>query len=514
MNRSWFIYGIIGLLCLGLIPATGAGHASIVTHDPAEIDGQDVFPDHCSTVPDRYPCDSSHDDDENTEGESPTEGGGGESSPRETENTEDEDNGDTGSGGEDSGNGPIQVDIPNPLSVDFSPPNAREVIASVARDGQRALYEGTRRTINNANSYLFSLPAPGQPDDPSTWVNPERGWWSGVTDAYWALSFIAILTLIPWTMLAMGQDARRQRATFRRVAVGFGMILAGPVVMPMGYHVGSVFAQAIAPSGTEFLQTPGNLARLGIGIGMALVIAYVNLASVLLALIAYYTLYVVAFFVAALWPLYWGLYAAPFRTLQTAGSVGIGAYMTLPIILVTQTSVLRILFSLPLEGLDIVTTVIVTVGGLIIGFFVLPRVLFNRLAPRAVAALSRSIDRKTVDRVKKKRKRISKGLRQQFQQARPGVHSRIQDVRSRVSGTSSVGNGGIGVPSRRRLPSRRTPRLPEGDTPELPGDDTPQLPARKPADREDGNPPQPTPRQRQRKQRRIDQATDPDRFSN
>ncbi|SFS09988.1 hypothetical protein SAMN05216559_3635 [Halomicrobium zhouii] len=393
------------------------------------------------------------------------------------------------------------------------------MVTSVARDGQQAIHDGVLDAIDNANAYLFSLPAPGQPDDPASWADPERGWWSGVMESYWILSFIAILTLIPWTMLAMGQDARRRRSTFRRLAIGAALILTGPVVMPLGYHIGSVFAQAIAPSGTEFLQTPGNVARLGIGIGMALLIAYVNLAAVLFALLAYYTLFVVAFFVAALWPLYWALYAAPFRTLQTAGSVGIGAYMTLPLILVAQTAILRVLFALPLEGLDIVTTVIVTVGGLFVAFFVLPRVLFDRLAPRAVAALTRSIDQRTVDRVKQKRKRIAKGLRQQYRQARPGVPSGVRDIPTRVGGSAT--NGTVGVPTSRQLPEKRTPRLPEkqtprlpgGETPELPGERTPRLPAKKPADRSNDEARR-LARQRRRKQRRIEHATDPDRFSN
>ncbi|WP_226013632.1 hypothetical protein [Halomicrobium salinisoli] len=347
-----------------------------------------------------------------------------------------------------------------------------------------------------------------------------------MTNAYWILSFIAILSLIPWTMLAMGQNAQRRRTTLRRVAIGFGMILAGPVVMPMGYHVGSVVGQAIAPSGTEFLQTPGNLSRLGIGIGMALVIAYINLIAVIVALLAYYTLYVVAFFVAALWPLYWGLYAAPFRTLQTAGSVGIGAYATLPLILVVQTAVLRILFSLPLEGLDIVTSVIVTVGGLLIAFLVLPKVLFNRLAPRSVAALSRSIDQQTVGRIKQKRKQISQGLQRQFRNARPGVQSRIQDVRSRVAGRSRA-NGGFGSSAQRPLPSGRRSRQPDERTPQLSGrqpsglpepdalvlpesDEHLELPERMPANPAARH--RLRQRQRQRKQREIDRVTDSDRF--
>ncbi|WP_226023663.1 hypothetical protein [Halomicrobium salinisoli] len=347
-----------------------------------------------------------------------------------------------------------------------------------------------------------------------------------MTNAYWILSFVAILSLIPWTMLAMGQDAQRRRMTLRRVAIGFGMILAGPVVMPMGYHVGSVVGQAIAPSGAEFLQTPGNLARLGIGIGMALLIAYVNLIAVLVALLAYYTLYVVAFFVAALWPLYWGLYAAPFRTLQTAGSVGIGAYATLPLILVTQTAVLRILFSLPLEGLDIVTSVIVTVGGLLIAFLVLPKVLFNRLAPRSVAALSRSIDQQTVGRIKQKRKQVSQGLQRQFRNARPRVRSSIQDVRSRVAGRSGT-NAGYGSSAQRPLPSGRRSRQPDERTPQLSGrqpsglpepdglvlpetDEHLELPNRMPANPAARH--RLRKRQRQRKQREIERVTDSDRF--
>lgn len=293
----------------------------------------------------------------------------------------------------------------------------------------------------------------------------------------------------------------------RRVAIAFGMILAGPVVMPMGYHLGSVLAQAIAPSGSEFLQTPGDLSRLGIGIGMSLLVAYLNLIGALVALIAYYVLYIVAFFVAALWPLYWGLYASPFRTLQTAGSVGLGAYMTIPVIVIAQTAVLRILFSLPLSGLDIITSVIVTVGGLFAAFLVLPKTLFNRLTPRAISAMSRSVDEQTVDRIKQKRDEISRGLRQKFQEARPGVRSGIQGIRARVSG-SSAGQGGASVPSQRQLPTKRTPRLPDGEAEETP----PALPATKPANRPDGDP-GPTPQQRRRKRRRIDQATDSDRFS-
>ena len=142
----------------------------------------------------------------------------------------------------------------------------KEWFMSTAADGSVEAYE---TLMEELNQLLYTLPAPGVPDDPMSWYTPDNGWWPDVMGLYWMFGSVSVGVLI----LAGGasfivDDPSMSKGYLRLSVLGIFAILAGPLFIGAYLHFMNLLSLAVAPSGEEFLEGPENMAQLAAGSGL------------------------------------------------------------------------------------------------------------------------------------------------------------------------------------------------------------------------------------------------------
>lgn len=270
----------------------------------------------------------------------------------------------------------------------------------------------TESMINDLGWMLVSVPAPGNTTEPGTWypgfaspVNSTKvnntgnytasndvgslgtinkrtdpilpGWIS--LDKWWESSwkiYVGLAALVTSPLLVLGVfawakpgRAREREKRLQDVFVAFMLVLFGVVVMPGILHGANLLSTGVIPGGQELLRTPGNMAKLGIGL------LSINLATVAIALVFGFIQWLMLFFVAALWPLYAALWASGSKTAKSYSKLGFSLFGLLLGVKFLQALWLRFIFWLPLGFGDPVTSIFslfTIIFGVFIGFVVFP----------------------------------------------------------------------------------------------------------------------------------------------
>lgn len=230
---------------------------------------------------------------------------------------------------------------------------------------------------------LFSaMPAPGQYDDPSTWVAPENNLWSTVWDIYqwtWALS---ILISAAGLTAAFRHDSTYEvRQALKAHFKGFVLAATTFPVCAAILHITSRISLAAAPGSEEFLGSIQGVAKLGTGALMAVLGAYfatsVMLVGTAVLAIQYFLVHVTVF----MWPLGWVL--RPFGgTLRSIGDIPIFLFVFLCALNIAQALLLRFLFAIDWASgpLGPALGLIVTTVGLGFVLYKLPKELLMQAA--------------------------------------------------------------------------------------------------------------------------------------
>ncbi len=199
--------------------------------------------------------------------------------------------------------------------------------------------------VAELNYLLYTLPTPGEATDPMSWYLPDNGWWPEFMTFYGIMSSAAFAILVPSLMLAMiKNDSRetRQRARFAIKAIG--MILAGPLLIGAFLHTFNGVNVALAPSGEEFMSTPGDAAQLGVGATLFLLLLKFYAIVVFLGLVFQLAQFVLTHIAVAMWPVSWGFRAFPSPTFEAVGEFGVNTLPLLVLLNFGQVSILRLLF--------------------------------------------------------------------------------------------------------------------------------------------------------------------------
>lgn len=251
---------------------------------------------------------------------------------------------------------------------------------------------GAASVVQELNAIKFGVPAPGTIGNFASWLNPTNGKWPTVMPIYEAFSALAL-----GPVLAMGAyrtfaaDPYERRDEFRKLAKSGGLIVLGLILVPAYLHGMDVLARALAPDGKEFFATPGNAAKLGIGLTLGAAALTVNagivLLSVAMLLVQDYLIYVAVMF----YPL--GVLALSSRlsTIQYIGAVPMTMIVFLGALKPIQAGILRFTFSLPLsfgEPAASLETLIITMAALLIAFIVAPIKGTLKAVPNAVVSIA------------------------------------------------------------------------------------------------------------------------------
>ncbi|WP_129116611.1 hypothetical protein [Halegenticoccus tardaugens] len=253
--------------------------------------------------------------------------------------------------------------------------------------------------VDGFNHIMFTVPAPGEPLDPVSWYTDDSGWWPGTYVMFWISAAISMVLYIPAVAFGVDKPNSNERtATLLRIVKAFAIgTLFGIPVLAMGGHAINAFSLAIAPSGTEFMETPGDVSKLGLGLifGFALVIA--KSGVVFVGLLALLGLWFLMFVCYAFWPLCWAFAVQESSNVRNVGYVGIATYVILLAINFFQTGILRFLYHLPFSVGDINGTLLalaVTIVGLTVALIALPIGGFEKLLPASAAVMGQRAARK------------------------------------------------------------------------------------------------------------------------
>ncbi|WP_246989150.1 hypothetical protein [Halorientalis marina] len=259
---------------------------------------------------------------------------------------------------------------------------------------------GIEDLLDQFSDIVYGVPAPGSATDPTSWATPSSDWWQGLQVAYGLIAFVSLLLLMPAGMAAFDtSDPRRRRQSIRRVVQSVVMIAFGWLLFPVGFHGATVVADVLAPSGGEFIRTPVNFSRFGIGVVLVAILLLIESGIVLLGLLVMFVQWALAYLTAGMWPLFWSLRGQPNFYLRSIGRMGLAAYFALIVLKIIQAALARILFNLPVDGSDFLLTLLVTAVGLLLIFVVLPHMLLRLGLPRVTTIRrSRRLQSKLPDR--------------------------------------------------------------------------------------------------------------------
>lgn len=275
------------------------------------------------------------------------------------------------------GSGPV---FPSP--EEFAEAVAEWIVASISA--------GLEKFIDTFNRVMFGLPAPGAWEDPDSWVDPTDGWWAGVWETYLILVPIGVFMGVSAATLALSKPPAERRQRFLTAAKALGLIVFGFPFLAAVLHLGNALSIALAPAPEEFLSTPGNTAKLGVGVVLGLAVIIVDATVVVIGLAVLFIQYFLVHILVALWPLFWGVRALPFDVARPFGDVGVAGLGVLILLKIFQTATLRFLFEIPWETGQpgaLLFSLVGTIVGLVVATLLLPVVAVKKALPAAMLAV-------------------------------------------------------------------------------------------------------------------------------
>ncbi len=258
------------------------------------------------------------------------------------------------------------------------------------------LQAGISSLVTSFSEYILGLPAPGQADDPSSWVTA-GGVWQAVYAIYGIMSALAIAFLTPSFMVATDTKQKRKRnARFAELGKAAFFIILGIPITAFFLHFGHSLVMTIAPSDTEFFVNSASLTNLGIGIIFGSLLIAIKSTTVLFALGFAVVIYLLTLLSVALWPLFWATRVQPENTVKSFGIVGLSIFPQLILLKFLQVSILRFLYYLPIDTLgNSVFKLVATTIGIGITFIGLPYIFLTKLLPGAAMVIDRGADSTT-----------------------------------------------------------------------------------------------------------------------
>lgn len=284
----------------------------------------------------------------------------------------------------------------------FEFPSGWDLLEDALAGAVESLATGVASLVDTFHYHLLTLPAAGNPADPSTWVPPSDPYWQAALLIYGLLSafLLPLVWAVGWFNVGYPRGVRR-RERLKSLALAFVLIVAGWTLLQAWFHLWNVAALAFAPSGESFMATPGNAAKLGVGVVLGLVLLATKAVVILVGLGIHLLFVFLTFVFVALWPLSVALYASDVFAVETMGTAGIAGTLLLGPLQFVKALVLRLIFEFPLDAgaPETATTFLLVVIGVFLAFVGIPYFGLKRLLPRSIVAAGRRAGRTSTDRV-------------------------------------------------------------------------------------------------------------------
>ena len=316
-------------------------------------------------------------------------------------------------GGGGGGFGLPSIDIPDP----------KQIAQDIWMAGINSVTTGIGSFVDAFNKFLFPLPVPGEAWDIRSMLTDQSGFWPGV---WFMMTVTEVFTAVFLTVQAARasgmRDRRKQRDRYKQIgkATIFGLA-PGVLLLFVFLHPFNTFLLEVAPSGSEFLSTPGNAGRLGIGLVLGGLLLLINAGIVGLGIAARVFIYFSMYVIYWLWGPAWALTTSESGNARNVGYVVISAAVAVFVSVVIQVAILRFAFEVPFdfesaEGAVQALIAIVAQAALVfLALIYVPWRAAKSLIPRSMAMMGR---------------RATTGTRESLGDAR----QRLSDARERIEG--------------------------------------------------------------------------------
>ncbi|WP_066139323.1 hypothetical protein [Haladaptatus sp. R4] len=295
---------------------------------------------------------------------------------------------------------------------------------------------------NMVRDSVAAVPAPGQADKPSTWVNPQNGLWPGVYKASrWTSGLAAVALMGGFGMSFYRSDPYEKRQAWKSVGIAFLMVATTWIIPPLILHLANETAVSVAPDGAEFIQTNSKLAKLGVGIGVGALLGLIQSGTIAVGILVLGLERALIYVCVFLWPLAWACRSFS-GFLKSIGDTFVHLFGVVIITKLFQALVLRLLADLPWtsSALGVLETFTLVVGGLVFALLIFPKEMLAHANDAASVALGTSAanQRKAGEYVDKAGERVGHAVHEKYQDYRGDDSSWEQSKNSTFStGTSA-----------------------------------------------------------------------------
>lgn len=221
-------------------------------------------------------------------------------------------------------------------------------------------------------------------------------WWPVVWSIYEGLVGLVVLPIaVSWIYAWTKHDkSRRERdARLKRVALTTALVVGGVILIPMLQHLVNTLAIGIVPSGEEFLAVPGDFLKLNLGFILGFFIVTILSGLIVVALLVLFIQWVLMYFVVAFFPLAAVCIGSDNSYLKPYGHMIVTVFVGLLMLKLMQALILRFIFELPISFQNIggsILAVVVVIAGILLAFIYLPAYTTFRLLPSVVTTMGGS----------------------------------------------------------------------------------------------------------------------------
>ncbi|KZN22578.1 hypothetical protein A4G99_19125 [Haladaptatus sp. R4] len=276
---------------------------------------------------------------------------------------------------------------------------------------------------NMVRDSVAAVPAPGQPDKPSTWANPHNGLWPGVYKASaWTAGLASVALMAAFGMSFYRSDPYEKRQAWKRIGVAFVMVATTWIIPPLLLHLANETAMSVAPNGAEFIQTNSKLAKLGVGIGLGVLLGFIESGTIAVGILVLGLERALIYVCVFLWPLSWACRAYS-GFLKSIGDTFVYLFGVVIVTKLFQALVLRLLADLPWTSgaLGVLETFTLVVGGLVFALLILPKEMLAHANDAASITLGTSASNQ---------RKAGKYVDEAGERVGHEVHEKVQEYRS------------------------------------------------------------------------------------
>lgn len=271
-------------------------------------------------------------------------------------------------------------------------PSASDWLEDAAEWLRTTFTDGIEAYVGYLNEAFVGIATPGSTTDVSSWLMPTNSLWGTSSQFYMAMASLSSIPLAGAVVYLFDVESRqKQRELLTNIGRAVAGILFGQLFLGLYLNAFDQLSVAVAPDGTDFIQTSGGLTNLALGHVIVLILAYVNGGIILAGGFVMFLIYIYPFIVYGFWPLICAGKALPVRQFQSPANLGLMTIIMLPILRLIQSFLLTLAFSLSWNGMGIAGEIAALFGQSVIlltALLALPWIFYKNIETASGMALS------------------------------------------------------------------------------------------------------------------------------